>query len=202
MPSQRTSSLTTGIGAALSAVASALESLPAPGMIIGGIAVILHGIPRLTRDVDATVDGRTIDLDALANHFRTHGIVPRIADALEFAKSSQVLLLRHEGTGVDVDLSLARLPFEIEAIAARERVVRGRLNAAIARPEDLIVYKAIAWRPQDQQDIERLLTLHAKRIDLVRVRRIVAELAEALDEPHRVKELDALIHSVVGPASA
>ncbi len=33
---------------ALSALAAALKSIPAPSMIIGGIAVIAYGIPRQT----------------------------------------------------------------------------------------------------------------------------------------------------------
>jgi hypothetical protein len=35
----------------------------------------------------------------------------------------------------------------------------------VAQPEDLVIYKAIAWRPQDQQDVERLLALHGARCD-------------------------------------
>jgi hypothetical protein len=47
------------------------------------------------------------------------GIVPRIDDALAFAAESQVLLSRHAETGVDIDVPLAWLPFEMEAITAR-----------------------------------------------------------------------------------
>lgn len=195
MPSERTP-LSSGIRSALASVAGALESLPSPGMIIGGIAVILQGVPRLTRDIDATVDAASISLDALASHLRQHGIVPRIEGALEFARANQVILLRHEATGIDVDLSLAWLPFEIEAIAAREHLVRRHLRADVARPEDLVIYKAIAWRPQDQQDIERLLTLHARRIDLMRVRSVLSAFAEALDEPDRLEQLESLIRRV------
>jgi hypothetical protein len=198
MSPRQTSGLSGGIASALSAVANAVESLPAPGMIIGGIAVILQGVPRVTRDVDATVDASTGTLEDVAKHFEAHGITTRIADALEFARTSQVLLLKHESSGVDVDLSLAWLPFEKEAIAARERISRGRLSADIATPEDLVIYKAVAWRPQDQQDVERLLALHAQRIDLSRVRRIVGELAEALDESERVAQLDEVIRRAVG----
>lgn len=53
-----------------------------------------------------------------------------------------------------------------------------------------MIYKAVAWRPQDQQDVERLLTLRGTRVDLVRVRRVVAELVDALEEPERVTELE------------
>jgi len=63
----------------------------------------------------------------------------------------------------------------------------------VARAEDLVIYKCVAWRPQDQQDVERLLTLHGRRMDLVRVTRIVAELAAAMDEPERLAALEQVI---------
>jgi hypothetical protein len=193
MPAKQGTSLKSGIAAAAAAVAAAIESLPAPGMIIGGVAVILHGVPRLTRDVDATVDGSSISVVELARHLEGYDIVQRIEDALAFARENQVLLLRHQTTGVDVDLSLAWLPFELEAIAGRMSVSTRKLRAQIARPEDLVVYKAIAWRPQDQQDVERLLTLYGRHMDLVRVRAIVAELAAAIDAVDRLEELDVVI---------
>ena len=67
------------------------------------------------------------------------------------------------------------------------------IDVTIARAEDLVIYKAVAWRPQDQQDIERLLTLHGRTMDLERIRRIVGEFAEALEEPERVDELERVI---------
>jgi predicted nucleotidyltransferase len=63
----------------------------------------------------------------------------------------------------------------------------------IARAEDLVIYKAIAFRPQDQQDIERLVTLHGDGMDFARVRRIVGQFAEALDEPERSVHFEALL---------
>ena len=187
------SSLKPTIGAAIRAVATVLSDLPMPAMIIGGIAVIARGVPRLTRDVDATVAGGTMELPALLAVLRAHELVPRIDDAPAFAAANQVVLLRHEPSGVDVDLSIAWLPFERDALAASELLDLAGTRVAVARAEDLIIYKTVAFRPQDQQDIERLLVLHRRSIDLDRVRRIVGEFAAALDEPERVAALDRII---------
>lgn len=178
---------------AVAAVARALAHLPASGMLIGGIAVIARGVPRTTRDVDATVSADSCDIDALLRIFEQHEVQPRINDAKAFAQANQVLLLRHAPSGVDVDVSLAWLPFELEALGASEVLSIGGAPVPVARPEDLVIYKAIAWRPQDQQDVERLLALHGARMDLARVRRIVAELAAALEEPERAAELERVI---------
>lgn len=186
---------------ALRALAAALGAFPRPSMIIGGIAVIARGVPRLTRDIDAVVAGAGTDLGALLGALEARKIRPRIPDALAFARESQVLLLRHEPTGVDLDLSLAWLPFEEEALAAAEEITLQRARVRLARPEDLVVYKALAWRPQDRQDIERLLALHGRNMDLARVRRVVRELAEAIDEPGRALELELLVETVLGSSA-
>jgi predicted nucleotidyltransferase len=178
---------------AVQAVAGALSALPVPGMIIGGIAVIARGVPRLTRDVDVTVAGTTIAVTDLLDRLRDHRLVPRIEGAAEFASAHQVLLLRHEPSGVDVDVSIAWLPFELDALAAAETLEVAGVRVGVARAEDLIVYKAVAFRPQDQQDIERLLVLHGPAIDLARIRRLVAEFAAALDDPRRLEELERIV---------
>src|SRR5687768_7958967 len=137
--------------AAVAAVARSLSEMPAPGMLIGGIAVIARGVPRTTRDVDATVSAPTGHLEDLLHIFEKHDLGQRIDDALAFAHANQVLLLRHAPSGVDVDVSLAWLPFELEAINAADKLTVGEVRVPVARPEDLVIYKAIAWRPQDQQ---------------------------------------------------
>lgn len=101
--------------------------------------------------------------------------------------------------GVDVDVSLAWLPFELQAIAAADRIDLGGVVIPVARAEDLIIYEAVAFRPLDQQDIERLLTLHGKQVkqvDLARIRRTIAEFAEAMDEPERLAAFDRIAKGI------
>ena len=177
---------------ALHALVAAFGQLGVRGMLIGGVAVIARGVPRTTRDVDATLVGGKRPLSEIVAGLAQHGLVPRIEDALRFASEHQVLLLVHEPSGVEVDLSIAWLSFELEAVHSAETIELAGVPVPVARAEDLVIYKAIAWRAQDQQDVERLLTLHGDRIDLDRVRQVVAELTEALDQPERVHDLDKL----------
>ena len=162
-------------------------------MLIGGMAVIARGIPRTTRDIDIAVTGGRVSLEQLAARLMRGGFEPRMKNALEFARQNQVLLMRHKTTAIELDLSLAWLSFELEAIAAAESLTLAGARLPVARAEDLVIYKALAWRPQDQQDVERLLLLHAGEMDLVRVRRVVSGLAEALDDPERPRALEATI---------
>ena len=184
--------------AALAACASALRHLGKPGMIIGGIAVIARGVPRQTVDIDATIWAEGLDVDAILPTLAAEGLVPRTADAVEFARERHVLLLRHEPTGTPLELILAYLPFERSALERAVPVDFGGVIVPAATAEDLIIYKAVAWRDRDRSDVERLLALHGRSIDLERVRRLVREFAAALDEPERVHEFDDVLRRALG----
>ena len=69
----------------------------------------------------------------------------------------------------------------------------------MAIPENLVIYKALAWRDQDRYDIEQLLTLHGDHIDLERVRAFMHELAHILDAPERIPELERPLRKALGP---
>jgi len=183
---------------ALEALAAALESLEAPAMVIGGIAVIARGVPRTTLDIDATVWAEGLDLERALDVFRICGFAPRVSDARQFAEVHQVLLLRHEASGTPVDVSLARLPFERDALDHATAVNFGGPTLPVATAEDLIIYKAVAWRERDRDDIQRLLAAHSRDVDLPRVRALVAQFGELLEAPERLVEFDALVARVMG----
>jgi hypothetical protein len=174
-------------------VAAALNEIPAPSMIIGGVAVIAAGVPRETIDVDATISGRNSDIDSVLSAFARHGILPRIEDAAAFARERQVLLLQDSSSGVTIEVSFAWLPFEEEALSRARLIDFGDMTVPVATPEDLVIYKAAAWRDRDRSDVERLIALHGKEMDVRRVRDLVAQIAAALDDPDRVAAFDAIL---------
>lgn len=181
---------------ALADLLAALEEAGAAHMIIGGLAVIARGVVRHTDDADAAVWAADVELPRLIDTLRKHGIEGRIDDVEAFAAQSQVLLLVHRSSAVPMDVSLAWLPFERDAIARAQTVSVGDVDIPMATAQDLIIYKAIAWRDRDKQDIEALLRLHRSAIDLAYIRDRVAEFAEAIEEPERLTQLDAIVARV------
>lgn len=181
---------------ALAALTRALDRFGKPFMLIGGLAVIARGVPRDTDDIDATVWAPGLDLDDLLAALREEGITGRIPDLDAFARRSQVLLLHHEPTGTPLEISLAWLPFEREAMSRAETLVLGGARLPVALAEDLVVYKVVAWRDRDRADVERLLATHRGSIDLDRVRDLVRRFAEALDEPERIAEFEGMVRRV------
>ena len=168
-------------------------------MVIGGIAVIAHGVARQTIDIDATILADRLDASQVLETLAACSIHPRIADALEFAERSQVLLLVHEKTHITLEISLAFSSLEQEALKRAVAVDFRGVRIQVAIPEDLVIYKALAWRDRDRYDIEQLLTLHADHIDLERVRAFVHEFAQIMDTPERIPEFERLLREVLGP---
>jgi predicted nucleotidyltransferase len=181
---------------ALAALANALEASGTPSMVIGGIAVIAHGVARQTIDIDATIAAARTSIKDLVELFAKYDIHPRIDDAIRFAQERQVLLLIHRPSNVPLDVTLAWLPFEEEALARARPMDFGGVSISVVSPGDLIVYKAIAWRERDRTDIERLLIARYDELDLDAIRARVREFAAVIDDPERPQQLDALIQRV------
>jgi hypothetical protein len=161
-------------------------------MIIGGIAAVARGVSRFTSDVDVAVRGDQIQVEELLELLGTQRIVPRFAHAAKFAKEHMVLLVKHQPSSVDLDVTLAWTSFEHEALAAATVAPFGRAKAPMARPEDLIVFKAIAGRGKDLDDMRTLLELYPK-LRIARIRARVRELAALADAPSATTDLERVI---------
>jgi hypothetical protein len=174
--------------AAIGALSDWLATAGVPYAVIGGIAVSLQASPRFTEDLDAVIwtDDRT--WPDLVDRAAAFGIEPRIDGVLEFAAQSRVILLRHS-SGVPIDVSCGTLPFEEDLVTSASTIEVGGVRLRVARPEDLLVTKAIANRPRDRADIEALLAAHPD-LDVSRARRVVVEFAAALEQPELVDEFD------------
>jgi hypothetical protein len=160
----------------------------ARGLIIGGLAVALLARPRATRDIDALVLVAEDRWSAFLDAGSKFGFIPRQADTLAFAHEARVLLLRHQPTGIDVDVSLGCLPFEEEAVKRSVAVQVAGVSVPLPTPEDLVIMKAVAHRDRDRQDIEGILVAHPN-LDVHRVRRWVRAFAAALETPEIYDDL-------------
>jgi hypothetical protein len=166
----------------IAAVQRVLNRFEQQGIVIGGIAASLLGEPRATADIDAVIVLSVDELPQLMAITKEAGLLPRIADAEMFARRNRVLLLNHRDSGIDVDISLGLLPFEIEA-AERGRMYQiGTLEVRLPTPEDLIIQKAIAHRPKDMLDIAAIIANQPK-LDWQRIAFWLQQFADLLEMP-------------------
>lgn len=123
---------------------------------IGGLPVQHWGEPRLTRDIDITLlTGFGDESDFVAAIMKLYQ--PRRPDAAEFALRHRVLLVQSDA-GIGLDISLGAIPFEHQMInrAVSVEFLPG-IELRICLPEDLIVMKCFAGRPQDWQDVASVI---------------------------------------------
>jgi hypothetical protein len=170
----------TELETALVEIASFLDEMQWPYMLIGGLAVALWGEPRATLDVDVSiwVEPEAFDeaVGRISASFRT------IPDALEFARRSRVvpIVTSH---GIRGDLVLAALPQERELIShARQKAVGG-VQIPVASVEDLILMKLISERQKDLDDAKRLLRRFRTTLDAPYLEPQLQQFAEALGRP-------------------
>ncbi len=129
-----------------------LEAKRIPFMLIGGQAVLLHGEPRLTQDVDVTVGVGPDRVPDLLGVCEALGLQPLPDDPGAFARETFVLPAADPATGVRVDLIFSTTPYEAQAIDRAVLVNVGRREVPFASAEDLLLHKLFAGRPRDRED--------------------------------------------------
>lgn len=123
-----------------------------------------------------------------------HALVLSREFLIEFALKSRVLLLQHNQTKIDVDISLGALPFEQEMIERAIEFTTPELTVQVATPEDLIITKAVAHRKRDLLDIDNLVSVYPN-LDLARIRHWVRQFAAALESPELISDLENLLEN-------
>ncbi len=176
----------------VTAVQQLIDRFDQKGIIIGGIAASLLGQPRLTADADALILLSLDEIPQLLQVAQENGIVPRISDVISFARQSRVLLLKHKASGINIDISLGLLPFEVEAVERSQVYKTGTLCLRLPTPEDLIILKAVAHRPKDMLDITAVIAAQPE-LDRERIEFWVQQFADLLEMPEMWADLQKLL---------
>ena len=153
----------------LERIFGALEAAGARYLVVGGVAVVLHGHLRFTADLDlilaldeANVDAALSALESLGYRSRAPVPLRAFVDPAQRAdwertKGLTVFSLwsaKLPGTEIDLFVS-DPLPFE-PAWERRMRAHLGPISVNVASLADLIEMKRRAGRPQDLEDVRQL----------------------------------------------
>ena len=166
----------------IQALQKLLDQFNNRGVIVGGVAASLLGLPRYTVDLDALFLLNEEDIPRILQLAAKLGIEPRLPDTIKFAQKNRVLLLRHLATGTDIDLIMGMLPFEVEMIERSKLMEIGSLKLRLPTPEDLVIMKAVAHREKDLFDIQAILESHPD-LDKARIKYWLEQFGEALELP-------------------
>ena len=145
-------------------------------VVVGGVAVVLHGYARFTADLDLVIDLTSTEARNVIATLVRMGFGPGVpVDPLSFAESTvrerwiaeknmrvfSMLDSRNPMHVIDLFVS-PPIPFEELWSAASEVDLPGA-RVKIASIDHLIEMKKIAGRPQDMIDIEKLAEIAGRR---------------------------------------
>lgn len=158
--------------------------------LIGGLAFLLRGRPRFTRDVDFLIDVPQIVLPKLLDDLIDRGVT--LDPAVVIQEYVREYMTSFPFGGLRIDWLKPVLPLYSRTLADASHVewTEGH-PIRVATAEGLILTKMVAFRPQDQIDIETLLTANRDTIDVDLIRREWAPFAPT--EPERTAWLEAAI---------
>ena len=138
--------------------------------IIGGLATLMRGRPRFTQDVDVLIDVRQLALPDLLETLAQSGFTFDMTTAMREYTREHMTVLRFGM--VRVDWLKPILPLYARALADASTLIWSEGHPVrVATAEGVILTKLVAFRPQDQVDIEVLLSANRDQIDLDCIRR-------------------------------
>jgi hypothetical protein len=149
--------------------------------LIGGLAVSIRGQPRMTVDVDVVIIADVDRALELVRDITSTPFEPLFPGVEEVVAKSYILPLRHRTTGIRVDVAIGMSGFEQQAVGRATPVSIGEVRIPVVGIEDLLVMKALAGRPQDEQDIRGLIATQGDAIDWPLCLALAEDLGAAVD---------------------
>jgi hypothetical protein len=167
----------TALESSIAELASILDDLSVPYMLIGGLAVAAWGEPRATLDVDVSIWVEPANLAATVRALCSR-LQALPANPLQFAEETRVLPML-SSLGIRLDLVFAALPAERALIARAHPKFLGGRPVSVATVEDLIWMKLISQRPKDADDARRLIRRFRHTLDRAYLEPRLQELSVA-----------------------
>ena len=167
----------------------ALAATATPFAFIGALGAITWGRPRATTDLDLVVmcdEARFSALrDALVARDFTEGAGVGPADPGDPLPDIAVFWAG-ANPATRVDVFIAKLEFEREVVSRAKAALVFGVQAPVACPEAMLVYKLLAGRPKDLIDVDAIVesrALAGQAIDWSLARRWAAEwgIGEKID---------------------
>jgi hypothetical protein len=137
--------------------------------LIGAVAAGYRSRPRFNQALEFLLDVPQIALPAFVEELRNRGFTFATESTIREWTQEHMTTLRFQSVAVDCLKPL--LPCYQHILEGARVEVWLEQSIRIASPEGLIVLKLLAFRTQDQVDIENLLAANRGQLDLDSIRR-------------------------------
>lgn len=177
----------------LGALSVALAGIGCRWYLFGAQAVIVWGRPRLTTDVDITVDIGSGATEHLVSALTVAGFQLTEHFSDEFVRVTRVLPFFHSQSAMALDVVLAGPGLEEQFLDRAQTVDIAGTRVPVISAEDLVVTKTLAGRSKDLDDIRGVIQTRGATLDLDYVRRTLALLEEALGQSDLIATFEAAL---------
>jgi len=181
-----------GIGDVLRVIAAAFAEQGIRWYVFGAQAVLAHGLPRLTSDLDLTVERGARGNQALLDALAVIDIAPRDATFTSLLLTSRLLPLVHNASGIPIDIVLTDDGIELDFLDRCVQRELGGVVVPVLSVEDLIATKAVAGRRKDEEDILGVLRMQAATLRMHELRAVLRAFDAVLDEPRASERFETL----------
>ena len=149
---------------ALSLVVVAIDRCTPRYALIGGLATGFRSRPRFTKDVDLIVDVPQIKLPALLEELRASGFTFDTSEVIRDFTQHHLAVLWYDSVRIDWLKPVLPAYGHVIDTATQESGVGPTIRVASA--EGLILLKLLAFRLQDQTDVEALIAANHDTLDV------------------------------------
>lgn len=163
--------------------------------VFGAQAVIAYGRPRLTADVDVTVEPTGVAPAELITALASHGFDLRIPLSVEHVRDARLLPMVHAPTAMPLDLVIAAPGLDEEFLERACLLDLGGVEVPVVSVEDLVAMKVLAGRRKDLEDVRGVLAEQRGRMDLDRVRDVLSSFEAALGEHKLLVRLERMVRA-------
>lgn len=156
-------------------VFQAFNRLKVRYLVVGGVASVLYGNPRFTKDLDIWVDPDTNNLEKVVQAFKKLKFIPRVPVKPEdfISEENRRRWKKEKGmlafTFINPKVPLENIDLLFEGLVTfslafkKKKVFKsGQVSVYTISRTDLIAMKQAAGRPQDLQDVKILKAVGRK----------------------------------------
>ncbi|MEW6608711.1 MAG: nucleotidyl transferase AbiEii/AbiGii toxin family protein [bacterium] len=139
-----------------------------PIMFMGGLAISVWAEPRATYDIDGVIDIERSNLENFLKELTKEGFIYDKSNPIKLIQNLPFITLIYpiEEQEIYIDLFLAKSRYSKEALVRKQNVKIGNLTIPVIAPEDTILYKLLAGRTRDIEDIHQILIIQRGKLDL------------------------------------
>ena len=155
-------------------------------MIIGGLAVIKWGRPRLTQDIDIIIQIKDAQIEFFAETLTSERFEVEAAEIRQAFREKSYVSIFFPDDILRIDIKGLYSRLDHRSFSNRKKTIIFGVETWIETPEDLIIAKLVYNSYQDLEDAASVMLRQCDKIDF-------DYLKFRAEEENVVKELDDLI---------